>query len=110
MPDVVLAGAFGQRNPGDEALLRAFLGALPGNVTVTSRDPIATRAIFGCETISSRRRARRRGSRAAHGCRGRGRWDDLQDAPSGRAAATRTSCCATRCARRAARVRSASSS
>jgi polysaccharide pyruvyl transferase WcaK-like protein len=56
MPDVVLAGAFGQRNPGDDALLRAFLGALPpGNVIVASREPIATRAIFGCDTVSSRR-------------------------------------------------------
>jgi polysaccharide pyruvyl transferase WcaK-like protein len=56
MPDVVLLGAFGQRNPGDEALLRAFLGALPpGDVTVASSDPIATRSTFGCEAISSRR-------------------------------------------------------
>jgi polysaccharide pyruvyl transferase WcaK-like protein len=29
VPTAVLAGAFGQRNPGDEALLDAFLGALP---------------------------------------------------------------------------------
>lgn len=30
MPTALLAGAFGQRNPGDEALLSAFLDALPG--------------------------------------------------------------------------------
>jgi polysaccharide pyruvyl transferase WcaK-like protein len=55
MPDVVLVGAFGQRNPGDEALLRAFLDALPpGRVTVATSDPCATRTAFDCETISSR--------------------------------------------------------
>src|SRR5204863_6421357 len=29
MPAVLLAGAFGQRNPGDDALLAAFARALP---------------------------------------------------------------------------------
>ena len=29
MPTAILAGAFGQRNPGDEALLDAFVAALP---------------------------------------------------------------------------------
>ena len=39
MPTAVLAGAFGQRNPGDEALLDAFIDALPG------WDVIATAAV-----------------------------------------------------------------
>src|SRR3954451_2448216 len=39
MPTVILAGAFGQRNPGDEALLDAFLQALP------DWDVIATAAV-----------------------------------------------------------------
>lgn len=39
MPTAVLAGAFGQRNPGDEALLDAFVDALPG------WDVIATTAV-----------------------------------------------------------------
>jgi polysaccharide pyruvyl transferase WcaK-like protein len=56
VPDVVLVGAFGQRNPGDEALLHAFLGALPpGNVTIASSDPAGTRAAFGRDTVASHR-------------------------------------------------------
>lgn len=39
MPTAILAGAFGQRNPGDEALLDAFTGALP------DWDLIATAAV-----------------------------------------------------------------
>ena len=39
MPSVMLAGAFGQRNPGDEALLDAFVDALP------EWDVIATAAV-----------------------------------------------------------------
>jgi polysaccharide pyruvyl transferase WcaK-like protein len=40
---VLLCGAFGQRNPGDEALLAAFRGALPGTpVIATSADPAQT--------------------------------------------------------------------
>ncbi|WP_028058766.1 polysaccharide pyruvyl transferase family protein [Candidatus Solirubrobacter pratensis] len=42
---VVLAGAFGQGNPGDEALLRAFAAALPDHVPVAaSSAPAATAA------------------------------------------------------------------
>ena len=40
MPTVLLAGAFGQRNPGDDALLDAFAGALPGwDVVATASAP-----------------------------------------------------------------------
>jgi polysaccharide pyruvyl transferase WcaK-like protein len=39
MPTALLAGAFGQRNPGDEALLDAFIAALP------DWDVIATAAV-----------------------------------------------------------------
>lgn len=45
MPRVLLAGAFGQRNPGDEALLRAFIAALPGwQPVVPSQNPAAVTA------------------------------------------------------------------
>jgi len=55
VPDVLLAGAFGQGNPGDEALLSAFLGALPpGRVAVTSRDPRATEARHRCDAFEPR--------------------------------------------------------
>jgi polysaccharide pyruvyl transferase WcaK-like protein len=49
---VLLAGAFGQGNPGDEALLRAFVRALPGwrPVALTSA-PEATAAEHGVETV-----------------------------------------------------------
>jgi len=56
VPDVLLAGAFGQRNPGDEALLRSFLRALPrGRVVVASSDPVATTTAHACEVIPSSR-------------------------------------------------------
>ena len=43
MSGVLLAGAFGQSNPGDEALLSAFQSALPGyDLVATSDDPAAT--------------------------------------------------------------------
>src|SRR5947209_8147022 len=38
MPRVLPAGAFGQRNPGDDALLSAFAAALPGWELVTPAD------------------------------------------------------------------------
>ena len=42
---VLLAGAFGQGNPGDEALLAAFARALPGRrLVAASHDPAATTA------------------------------------------------------------------
>lgn len=43
MSNVILVGAFGQGNPGDEALCAAFCRALDGHdVTVVSADPAAT--------------------------------------------------------------------
>jgi polysaccharide pyruvyl transferase WcaK-like protein len=55
MSTVLLAGAFGQRNPGDEALLRAFVQALPGRAIVaTSVDPVATEAAHGVHAVGSR--------------------------------------------------------
>jgi polysaccharide pyruvyl transferase WcaK-like protein len=51
-PRVFLAGAFGQGNPGDEALLSAFAGALPDHVPVAaSSDPSGTGAAHGVEAI-----------------------------------------------------------
>jgi polysaccharide pyruvyl transferase WcaK-like protein len=41
---VVLAGAFGQGNPGDEALLRAFAAALPEHVPVAASSAPASTA------------------------------------------------------------------
>lgn len=39
MTDIVIVGAFGQRNPGDDALLAAFRVALPGvGITATAAD------------------------------------------------------------------------
>lgn len=44
MPRVLLAGAFGQHNPGDEALLDAFVQGLPEwDHVATSSDPAHTR-------------------------------------------------------------------
>lgn len=49
---VLLAGAFGQANPGDEALLAAFARALPDHVHVAiSSDPAGTAATHGIEAV-----------------------------------------------------------
>lgn len=54
MPTVLLAGAFGQGNPGDEALLRAFLDHLDGwRSVVTSSDPSSTERQYGCRAVAS---------------------------------------------------------
>lgn len=54
MPSVLLAGAFGQRNPGDEMLLAAFVRALPGWTAVaTSRDPAGTQADHGIRAVAA---------------------------------------------------------
>jgi polysaccharide pyruvyl transferase WcaK-like protein len=54
MPTVLLVGAFGQDNPGDEALLEVFLRHLDGwRAVATSSDPADTRARRGCEAVSS---------------------------------------------------------
>src|SRR5919202_1618476 len=55
MAAVLLAGAFGQRNPGDEALLRAFVESLPDHALVaTSVDPVHTESRHGIDAIQSR--------------------------------------------------------
>lgn len=52
MTSILLVGAFGQDNPGDDALLEAFLESLDApDVTVATRTPDETRARFGCQTI-----------------------------------------------------------
>jgi polysaccharide pyruvyl transferase WcaK-like protein len=52
---VLLAGAFGQRNPGDEALLAAFVDALGDRPLVaTSSDPVATEAAHGVGAVPAR--------------------------------------------------------
>ncbi|HWB68245.1 MAG TPA: polysaccharide pyruvyl transferase family protein [Mycobacteriales bacterium] len=52
---VLLAGAFGQRNPGDEALLTAFHRALPDmELIVASSDPAQTSWRHGLASIDSR--------------------------------------------------------
>src|SRR5919197_621127 len=56
MPSVLLAGAFGQRNPGDEALLAAFVRALDGwDVLATSAEPLATAAQHGVTALPAAR-------------------------------------------------------
>jgi polysaccharide pyruvyl transferase WcaK-like protein len=55
MPSVLLAGAFGQRNPGDDALLDAFVRELPGwRCVATSREPARTSARHGVAAVQSR--------------------------------------------------------
>jgi len=55
MPTALLAGAFGQRNPGDEGLLTAVLKALPPrwSAVVASSDPTDTERRHGCEALNS---------------------------------------------------------
>jgi polysaccharide pyruvyl transferase WcaK-like protein len=49
---VLLAGAFGQGNPGDEALLTAFAAALPGHRPIAiSSAPATTSATHGIATV-----------------------------------------------------------
>jgi polysaccharide pyruvyl transferase WcaK-like protein len=55
MPVALLAGAFGQGNLGDEALMHAFVKALPEwHLAVTTSDPAATERA-GCEAVPARR-------------------------------------------------------
>src|SRR3954468_2116087 len=52
MPSAVLAGAFGQRNPGDDALLQAFARALDGwELTATAAFGAPRSALAGCEPV-----------------------------------------------------------
>jgi polysaccharide pyruvyl transferase WcaK-like protein len=55
MPVALLAGAFGQGNLGDDALLQAFVRALPEwRLAVTTSDP-AGAELAGCEPVPARR-------------------------------------------------------
>ena len=55
MPTVLLAGAFGQRNPDDEAVLDAFMAALPEwQIVATSRQPALTAATHRCAAVQDR--------------------------------------------------------
>jgi len=52
---VLLAGAFGQRNPGDEALLASFVDALGDRPLIaTSSDPVQTESEHGIGAVSAR--------------------------------------------------------
>jgi polysaccharide pyruvyl transferase WcaK-like protein len=52
---VLLAGAFGQRNPGDEALLAAFVDALRDwPLVATTSDPIQTESEHGIAAVNAR--------------------------------------------------------
>lgn len=53
MASVLLVGAFGQGNPGDEALLRAFLDRLDARAIATSSDPEGTRNDHGCSAVAT---------------------------------------------------------
>jgi polysaccharide pyruvyl transferase CsaB len=54
MSNVLLVGAFGQGNPGDEALCSAFLAALcDDNVVVASSDPPSTARQHGVDAVAS---------------------------------------------------------
>jgi polysaccharide pyruvyl transferase WcaK-like protein len=54
MPTVLLAGAFGQGNPGDEAHLRSFLEHFRDwKAVVTSSDPEGTEEAHACNTVSA---------------------------------------------------------
>jgi polysaccharide pyruvyl transferase WcaK-like protein len=53
MREILLAGAYGQANPGDEALLGAFLDVLDRDqVVVTSHDPAATERTWRCAAMA----------------------------------------------------------
>src|ERR1700742_4395975 len=52
MPSALLAGAFGQRNPGDDALLEAFANALDGwELIATAAFGAPESALAGCEPV-----------------------------------------------------------
>ena len=53
MPTALLVGAFGQRNPGDDALGEAFVAALPGwrILTATSSPRAAARALVASDAL-----------------------------------------------------------
>jgi polysaccharide pyruvyl transferase WcaK-like protein len=51
MARIVLAGAFGQRNPGDDALLDAFAQALAGHEIIATSSAPAT-SVPGCDVVA----------------------------------------------------------
>jgi polysaccharide pyruvyl transferase WcaK-like protein len=54
MPSAVLAGAFGQRNPGDDALLAAFARTLDGwHLSATAAPGAPESALAGCEPVTA---------------------------------------------------------
>jgi polysaccharide pyruvyl transferase WcaK-like protein len=54
MPSAVLAGAFGQRNPGDDALLAAFARTLDGwDLTATAAPDAPEAALAGCAPVTA---------------------------------------------------------
>ena len=94
MSTVMLVGAFGQGNPGDEALCAAFCEALADHdAVVVSGDPVDTARRHGVRSVPAT--ALRDGPRRARGRRARHRWrDDVQvAAPIDRPPAN--ACCAT---------------
>src|SRR4051794_993473 len=57
MPLALLAGSFGRRDPGEEAVLAALIRALPGwEPIVASRSPVETMAAHGCRAIPEQSR------------------------------------------------------
>src|SRR6266508_911524 len=66
MPTALLVGAFGQGNPGDEALCAAFRQALPSvRLVVASRNPDTTAALHRCDSVLASPGAVARASRHA---------------------------------------------
>jgi polysaccharide pyruvyl transferase WcaK-like protein len=54
MPSALLAGAFGQRNPGHDALLTAFARTLDGwDLTATTARTAPDTALAGCEPVAA---------------------------------------------------------
>lgn len=54
MRSVLVAGAFGQGNPGDEAHLRSFVRRLDGwDIVATTSDPAGTERVHGCRAVRS---------------------------------------------------------
>jgi polysaccharide pyruvyl transferase WcaK-like protein len=52
MPLALLAGSFGRRDPGEEAVLETLIRALPGwDFVVASRSPSETAAAHGCRAV-----------------------------------------------------------
>ena len=96
MSTVTLVGAFGQGNPGDEALCAAFREQLADHeLIVVSGDPSDTARRHGVRTVPQRGAAD--GPRRAVVGRARHRWrDDLQVAAPRRPGERATACCATR--------------